>query len=171
MEPKHHDVGVHRDGGAFRRLLDASPEGVGPADRRLELARGLRRQTGLDEQVLDRVVRRFYARARSDPQIGPVFAAHVDDWEAHYRRMVDFWASVALLAGRYHRNALAAHRPLALNRLQFDRWLDLFESTLRDECSAEGAAHLAAVARRIAGSLAARLCDDPEQATGMRQDQ
>jgi hemoglobin len=152
------------DGSAFRQLLDGPLDGVEPTDRRAELARMVREQTGLDEAVLERVVRRFYARTLQDPLIGPVFSAHVDDWEVHYQKMVDFWASVGLLAGRYHRNALAAHRPFALVPEQFDRWLTLFDATLREECSPHGADHLGGVARRIAGSLAARLCTDAAQA-------
>ena len=32
---------------------------------------------------LHRLLSRFYERARLDPLLGPVFAAHVDDWPRH----------------------------------------------------------------------------------------
>ena len=49
------------------------------------------------EEEIDRLVRRFYGRVRTDELLGPVFEAHVDDWEAHMRHLVDFWS--ALLRG------------------------------------------------------------------------
>lgn len=142
----------------FRQILDGMSGSVEPSDRRGDLARQLREQTGLDDAVLERVVRRFYAHARLDPDLGPLFSAHVTDWEAHYVRMVDFWASVGLLAGRYHRNALQAHRPLALRPAHFDRWLALFDQTLQEEVSPPARQHLMTIARRIAATLSSRLC-------------
>lgn len=128
-------------------------------DQRAALARELRQRTGLDEAVLARLVRGFYARARVDPELGPIFAAHVADWPAHEARLVDFWASVALMAGRYHRNALSAHRPLALRDEHFERWLALFDATLREEFSASARDHLLTIATRIAATMRTRLCD------------
>lgn len=142
----------------FRRVLDNAPESIEPRDRRNELARQLREQTGLNEAVLGRLVRRFYAHARLDPDLGPMFSAHVTDWESHYARMVDFWASVGLLAGRYHRNPLQAHRVLPLQAAHFARWLDLFDQTLQEEVSPQARQHLMIIARRIAATLSNRLC-------------
>ncbi|OYV37289.1 MAG: Globin [Thiomonas sp. 20-64-5] len=144
----------------FRQVLDATPGSIEPQDRRSELARQLREQTGLDEAGLERLVRRFYAHARLDPDLGPMFSAHVSDWEAHYARMVDFWASVGLLAGRYHRNALQAHRQLTLRPAHFARWLELFDQTLQEEVSPQARQHLIVIARRIAATLSSRLCAD-----------
>ena len=59
-------------------------------------------RTGLDEFLLDRLVRAFYGRVRQDEMLGPIFAAHIHDWKPHLRQMVDFWSSVALMTGRYH---------------------------------------------------------------------
>lgn len=142
----------------FRQELDTLSETSEPQDRRGALAARLRAQTGLNEAVLDQVVRAFYARVRLDPDLGPIFDAHIDDWEAHFERMVDFWASVALLAGRYHRNALQAHRPLPLQAAHFERWLALFDQTLQQETTPAGRQHLMEIAQRIAGTLGSRLC-------------
>lgn len=147
--------GVHS---LFRQVLDAAPAAMEPQDRRTELARQLRERTGLDEIVLDRLVRRFYMDARLDPDLGPIFSAHVTDWELHFARMVDFWASVGLLAGRYHRNALQAHRVLPLQAAHFARWLELFDQALQQEVSPQARLHLMTIARRIAATLSSRLC-------------
>lgn len=46
---------------------------------------------GVDEVMIDRLVRRFYAAVRLDADLGPIFAARIQDWEPHLRRMTDFW--------------------------------------------------------------------------------
>lgn len=122
------------------------------AERRAALAAEITARTGLDEAVLERVVRAFYGTARQDPLLGPVFA-RVADWETHIARIVDFWTSVVLMSGRYHGNPMGAHLPLGLKPQHFARWLELFEQTARAECQAEGAALLTDRARRIARSL------------------
>lgn len=149
-----------REPSLFRQILDDAGDRIDPDSRRAELARQLREQTGLDEQALGRLVRRFYASAHQDPELGAIFEAHVADWEAHFARLLDFWASVGLLAGRYHRNALAAHRPLQLQPMHFERWLALFEQALRHEVSPQATEHLMTIARRIAATLQSRLCAD-----------
>jgi hypothetical protein len=68
-------------------------------------------RTGIDEPMIDRLVRNFYGRTRLDPLIGPVFKEKVHDWEAHFARMCAFWSSVALMSGRYHGQPMAAHLP------------------------------------------------------------
>jgi hemoglobin len=121
-------------------------------ERRAALMAEIAARTGLDEAALERLVGAFYAAARQDPLLGPVFA-HVTDWEAHIERITAFWSSVALMSGRYHGNPLRAHFPLGLTLVHFERWLALFERTARAECTPEGAALLTERARRIAESL------------------
>ncbi|MGE0072965.1 MAG: group III truncated hemoglobin [Thiomonas sp.] len=152
----------------MRQSLDAATAAAAPLERRAALAAALQRRTGLDDAVLRRLVESFYAQARLDPDLGPIFAAHVVDWSAHYAVMVDFWASVALLAGRYHRNALRAHKPLGLRSEHFDRWLMLFDATLQQPVTPQARKHLLDIARRIAGTLRQRLCPAalPTQQTG-----
>jgi hemoglobin len=52
-------------------------------------------RTGIDEAMIDRLVRTFYGRARLDALIGAIFEDRVHDWEAHFGRMCAFWSSVA----------------------------------------------------------------------------
>jgi len=76
-------------------------------------------RTGIDDAMIDRLVRAFYARARLDPLLGPIFARNVGDWEAHFARMRDFWSSVALMSGRYHGQPMSAHLPLPIDTPHF----------------------------------------------------
>ena len=110
-------------------------------------------ETGLDEARLADLVHRFYARAQADPLLGPIFAAHIGDWDHHLGRMVDFWSSVALMTGRYHGQPVQAHAVLPIDPVHFERWLVLFRETARETCPPAGAAVVIERAERIAQSL------------------
>ena len=110
-------------------------------------------RTGIDEAMIDRLVRRFYLKIRADAVLGPIFAARIADWEPHLGRMVAFWSAVALMSGRYHGQPMERHLPLPVDAQHFDRWLALFEATAAEECPPAAAAHFIERARRIAQSL------------------
>ncbi|HXT78388.1 MAG TPA: group III truncated hemoglobin [Acetobacteraceae bacterium] len=121
-------------------------------ERRAAITREIEAATGLNDALLERLVRTFYGAARLDPLIGPIFD-RVKDWEAHIAQITAFWSSVALMTGRYHGQPMAAHMPLPLEPPHFVRWLALFEETARSLCTEAGVAHLMQRARRIAQSL------------------
>lgn len=121
--------------------------------RRQEVTAGIVAETGIDEAMIERLVRGFYERVRGDQLLGPVFADRIADWEPHLRRMMAFWSSVALLTGRYHGQPMAKHLPLPVDATHFDRWLALFEQTAAALCPPAAAAHFVERARRIAQSL------------------
>jgi len=123
------------------------------SQRRAEITAAIQAETGIDEAMIDRLVRGFYARVREDQLIGPVFAARIHDWEPHLQRMCAFWSSVALMTGRYHGQPMPKHLPLPVDARHFDRWLALFEATARDLCPPRAADHFVERARRIAESL------------------
>jgi hemoglobin len=99
--------------------------------RRAEITDAIRRETGIDEAMIERLVRGFYRRVREDALIGPVFAARIGDWEPHLARMCAFWSSVALMTGSYHGQPMQKHLPLPVDAAHFDRWLALFEASAR----------------------------------------
>ena len=88
-------------------------------------------RTGIDEAMIDRLVRTFYDRVRADAVLGPIFAGRIKDWDLHLERMCAFWSSVALMSGRYHGQPMEKHLPLPVDARHFDRWLELFEETAR----------------------------------------
>ncbi len=110
-------------------------------------------RTGIDDVMIERLVRGFYARVREDDLIGPVFAARITDWEPHLQRMCAFWSSVALLTGTYHGQPMPRHMPLPIDARHFDRWLALFTETARELCPPVAAEHFIERAQRIAQSL------------------
>lgn len=127
--------------------LSASPR------RREPVIADIVARTGIDEAMIERLVRAFYGRVQRDPQLGPIFARRIADWELHIAKLCAFWSSVALLSGRYHGQPMAAHLPLPIDTPEFDHWLELFATTARETCPPAAAAHFLERAHRIADSL------------------
>jgi len=107
---------------------------ISPVERRAEIVASIQAETGIDEAMIQRLMRGFYARVREDPMIGPVFAARIRDWEPHLQRMCASWSSVTLMTGCYHGQPMQKHLPLPVDARHFDRWLALFEATARELC-------------------------------------
>src|SRR5581483_3099927 len=122
-------------------------------ERRAQITAALSAQTGIDDPMIERLVRTFYGAVRNDELIGPVFAQRISNWEPHIQRPCEFWSSVALMSGRYHGQPMEKHLPLPVDALHFDRWLQLFERTAHEVCPPAAATHFIERARRIAQSL------------------
>ena len=106
-------------------------------------------------------VRDFYRQVAMDDLLGPVFAgAHVD-WSAHIPKLTDFWAKQLFGEPGYDGNPLRAHEPVyARNPFGpdlYERWLDLFTSTVDDHFAGPLAEVAKARARRMARALALLL--------------
>jgi hemoglobin len=126
---------------------------VTAAARRERITAEISEKTGIDDAMIERLVRAFYDKVRVDPVLAPIFDARIQDWEPHLAQMCAFWSSVALMSGRYHGTPMVKHLPLPVDAGHFDRWLDLFETTAREICPPEAEAHFVERARRIATSL------------------
>jgi len=106
-----------------------------------------------DENAIATLVDHFYEKVRREPLIGPIFNAAVHDWDEHKRLLTSFWCSVALRAGSYRGNPMAAHRPHPIRVEHFDRWLALWKTTCLEELDEEHALQMADYAERIGRSL------------------
>ena len=90
---------------------------------------------GIDEALIAKQVRTFYARVRLDPVLGPIFNAAIADWDEHLAKLTDFWSSVLLMTGRFKGSPMAAHaRRPEIAEAHFPLWLDLFARTAREVC-------------------------------------
>lgn len=111
---------------------------------------------GLDEVLVRAVVDDFYAKARRDPVIGPVFNRVIADadWPAHLAVIADFWSSMLLGTGRYAGRPMPKHLAISdLGDAHFERWLGLFRETVERLCPPEVAALFIDRAERIAHSF------------------
>lgn len=123
------------------------------ATRRAQAVERLKAETGIDDAMIEKLVRAFYGRVREDALIGPVFAEKIKDWEPHLHRMFSFWSSLMLMSGSYHGQPMRMHLPLPIEGAHFDRWLALFEATARETCPPVAADQFIERARRVAESL------------------
>jgi len=121
--------------------------------RREKIVARMQAQSGVDEALIERVVRRFYEHVQQDALLGPIFASRIVEWEPHLARMQSFWSSVALMSGQYHGQPMPLHARLAIESRHFDRWLELFEATVLELCEPLAARHFMERAHRIAQSL------------------
>lgn len=109
---------------------------------------------------IGRVVAKFYKRIRQDPVLGPVFAAHVQDWPAHEERIASFWRNAILFERSYDGNPMQRHLATGDVRAgMFPLWLDLFDATLNDQLAPETAQAWSALARKIGRGLAMGVAD------------
>ena len=85
-------------------------------------------ETSAPNADIARLVAAFYASARADDLLGPVFDRAVGDWPHHLAALTAFWSAQLRGRGAYRGMPLAAHRPLqpALSPAMFARWLALW---------------------------------------------
>ena len=117
------------------------------AERREAITAEIVERTGITEAMIERLVRGFYDKVRSDAVLAPVFDSKIKDWEPHLAQMCAFWSSVALMTGRYHGTPMVKHAPLPVDADHFDRWLELFEATARRALSAARRQRISSSAR------------------------
>lgn len=115
-----------------------------------------------DEAAIATLVDHFYEKVRRDAQIGPIFNAAVHDWDEHKRLLTTFWASVALRAGSYRGNPMAAHRPHPIRVEHFDHWIALWKETCLEELDEVHALQMVDYAERIGRSLKLGLGIHPQ---------
>lgn len=82
------------------------------------------------EDDIIQLVHHFYRRVRQDDMLGPIFEAHIDDWDEHLGRMVRFWSSLLLRTGTYSGTPMPRHVALPdIEGHMFTQWLALFRLT------------------------------------------
>jgi hemoglobin len=118
----------------------------------------------ITEPAIAALVERFYAKARRDPLIGPVFNDAIEDWDEHLDKLRAFWSSVMLTTGRYKGNPMAAHMKLPIEPPFFERWLALWGETATEVFDRDTASLFQEKAGRIAESLKLALFYRPGMA-------
>lgn len=92
-----------------------------------------------DIQVL---VDSFYAVARQDELLGPIFNTIIgDDWSHHLPKMYDFWNMVIFAVPGYAGQPVKAHvdvdKRTPMNQEHFDRWLELWKANVDNRFAGE----------------------------------
>lgn len=106
------------------------------------------------EVEVSNLVHAFYARVRQDEVLGPIFDTHVDDWDHHLVKLVDFWSSILRRTGRFSGAPMPKHAALpGLSADLFQRWLALFRETAQAQPNRAMGEQACTMAERIAQSL------------------
>lgn len=106
------------------------------------------------EDEVERLVHAFYARARRDAVLGPIFDAHITDWDAHLAKLVDFWSAILRRTSRFSGAPMPKHAALPGLRAElFQRWLSLFRDVAAAQPNRAMGLQACAMAERIAQSL------------------
>ena len=100
----------------------------------------------------------FYDRVRKDPDLGPIFHAHVGesdaDWQRHLARIESFWANVMCHERSYDGNPMQVHMKIpGIGPHHFTRWLAIFQDTAKTVLPPDKAQAFDVLARRIGASL------------------
>lgn len=111
---------------------------------------------------IEALVNAFYIRVRQDPMLGFIFEEVAGtDWSRHLPRMYSFWEKVLFRTGDFTGNPLAVHARLVtlteMGRPQFDRWLEIFKSTVDDLFAGPNAEHLKNIAVDMANVIHRRI--------------
>lgn len=106
------------------------------------------------EEEIVKLVHEFYAKARKDPFLGPIFEEHVIDWDAHFVQMTNFWSAQLRGTSRFRGAPMPKHIALPdLSAKLFERWLALFKQTTHELGNAALEQHANTIATFIANRL------------------
>ncbi|MDI9978363.1 group III truncated hemoglobin [Rhodococcus sp. IEGM 1307] len=115
---------------------------------------------------LELLLRHFYGRAFADPVLEPAFETlaviGIDD---HLPVMCDFWETILLRTGVYRGSAFAVHRALhgrhGFTDRHFDRWVELWASSVDELFAGDVAGRAKGEAAKIADAMRRRLFEPP----------
>jgi hemoglobin len=107
---------------------------------------------------IELLVNSFYIKVNHDALLSPVFNEFAGvNWETHLPIMYDFWSTMLLGNKSYRGNPFMKHIPLPVNKIHFDRWLQLFLETVEEHYVGEVAEEAKTRARNIAGVFQYKL--------------
>jgi hemoglobin len=73
----------------------------------------------------------FYAKARKNELIGPIFNEIIgDQWPAHLEKMYRFWQTALLEETTYFGRPFPPHATMPVEKKHFDEWVQLFNETV-----------------------------------------
>lgn len=105
------------------------------------------------EAALRPLLADFYTRARGDDLLGPLFNAHVTDWDAHLDRVTAFWVTLLGGGAAWRGNLNTVHAGLGIRGPHLIRWLALFREASGAHFPPEAAALLISRAEAMGARL------------------
>jgi len=125
----------------------APPPNPPPSDGAVTLFERLGGRDGVT-----RLVKWFYARVRFEPDLEPIFNAHVPKWGEHLDLLIDFWCGQAGGPTLY-RGGLGKHARLDLSSEHYATWLRVWEQNCVDLLQQREAKEMIELAKDLAVRL------------------
>ena len=73
----------------------------------------------------------FYEKVRRDELLSPIFNERIQNrWPQHLKKMYSFWQTVLLNEQTYSGSPFPPHAQLPINHSHFEKWIELFVSTI-----------------------------------------
>ena len=118
----------------------------------------MNKQDIASETDIKLLVDNFYTKVIADPVIGFIFNEVIKlSWEKHIPVMYTFWSSILLGTASYSGNPMLKHvelnKAIKLTQQHFDRWLQLWESTVNENFNGPKALEAITRAKNIAGLM------------------
>lgn len=83
-----------------------------------------------NKEDIQLIVDNFYDKVKQDELLAPIFASRITDWQPHLETMYRFWNAALFGVREYVGNPYAKHKPLPIDGPHFDRWINLFYTTM-----------------------------------------
>lgn len=82
----------------------------------------------------------FYAKVKEDDLLAKIFDDVIkDNWPFHLEKMYRFWQTILLDEHTYNGRPFVPHAKLPIDKIHFDRWLELFYLTVDENFVGEKA--------------------------------
>jgi len=109
-------------------------------------------QLGGHEGILE-FIRPFYMDVRQHEILGPIFNAHIKDWDIHLAKIADFWALQTGGPSSYRGGFAGAHLRIGIQPEFFDHWLKLWDFNCQRQLTPDRAAKMSAIAHELGRRL------------------
>lgn len=74
----------------------------------------------------------FYAKARKNEFIGPIFERYITDWDRHHIKLYQFWRTVILRQSAYQSKPVQMHFKMGLTQEHFDLWMGIWNQNIKE---------------------------------------
>ncbi len=84
-----------------------------------------------DIEDIKLMVNTFYDKVREDDLLGPIFNGKLQGrWPEHLQKMYGFWQTLLFDVRAYSGTPFPPHKQLPVDKTHFDRWVQLFDSSI-----------------------------------------
>lgn len=126
---------------------------------------------------LSLLIHTFYAKIRSNAEIGHFFNQTISDWDNHLEKLTDFWENNLFAVRKYFGNPMTAHVEVdekfnnSVNPDVFGLWLNLWFETLEDLFEGENVELLKRRARKMGTFLMVNIYENRTRNQSVRKAQ